>query len=498
AAWRWDTDVVVVGSGAGGGVAAAVLAQAGLDVVVLEKGRHLAERDFTHHEGQAHRDLYQDGTLGATDDLGVALLAGSCVGGGTTVNYCTSFATPAAVREEWDRVAGFQDVFTGDDFEVATKTVEDRIHVTTAESTPSRRDRIMQAGLEAIGLGAEVIPRDVEDCPQDDQCGSCLMGCRRRAKNGTAVTWLVDAAQAGARIAAGASVDRVLIEGGRAVGVEATLAGRPLTVRARAVVLACGALNTPGVLQRSGVRRKAVGANLFLHPVTAVWGRFSEPVRPWAGVAQARYADTSADLDGQGYGYRLETAPIHPALPGALLGWDGAGAFRKRLSQLPYLAPLGILLRDRDPGRALVRGDGRPYWRYRLSPRDQAHLRAGVHRGAEVLAAAGAEEIFASTAVPLSWNGDSGEPLPAFLERVDAAGYGPNRTTYVSFHQMGTARMGADRKRAVVDAENRVHGVSGLYVMDASCFPTSSGVNPMVTIEAIAHRGASILAALLA
>lgn len=498
AASRWDTDVVVVGSGAGGGVAAAVLAQAGLDVVVLEKGKHLGEGDFTHHEGQAHRDLYLDGTLGSTDDLGIALLAGSCVGGGTTVNYCTSFATPPEVREEWDRVAGFHDVFTGDDFEIATKTVMDRIHVTVAESAPSRRDRIMQAGLEAIGLRAEVIPRNVEDCPQDEECGSCLMGCRRRAKNGAASTWLVDAAGAGARIVAGARVDRVLVEGGRAVGVQGWLAGNPLTVRARTVVLACGTLHTPGVLQRSGIGGKAVGTGLYLHPVTAVWGRFSEPVRPWEGVAQARYADSSADLDGAGYGYRFETAPIHPALPGALLPWDGAQAFRRRLAELPYLTPVGILLRDRDSGSARVRGDGRPYWRYRLSPRDQTHVRAGVHRAAEVLAAAGAEEVFASTTRPLSWNGDSGEPLPAFLERVDAAGYGPNRTTYVSFHQMGTAAMGADPRRSVVGADNQVHGVPGLYVMDASCFPTSSGVNPMVTIEAIAHRGASILAARLA
>jgi choline dehydrogenase-like flavoprotein len=215
-------------------------------------------------------------------------------------------------------------------------------------------------------------------------------------------------------------------------------------------------------------------------------------------VAQARYTDSSADLDGQGYGYRFETAPIHPSLPGAFVAWEGGGGLRRRLAELPYLTPVGVLLRDRGAGRAAIRPDGRPYWRYRLSDQDQLHVRAGVHRAAEVLAAAGAEEVFASTAVPVSWDSDSGEPLPAFLERVDEVGYGPNRTMFVSFHQMGTARMGARRYGdSVVDQENECHDVPGLFVMDASCFPTASGVNPMVTIQAIAHRGATALAAKL-
>ena len=498
AAGEWHADVVVVGSGAGGGVAAAVLAEAGLDVVVLEKGQYLAERDFTHREGPAHRDLYQDGTLGSTDDLGIALAAGSCLGGGTVINYCTSFATPRDVREEWDRVAGWSDVFTGEDFDTATKTVLARIDVTEGESRPSRRDELMDAGLRAIGLGTDVIPRNVSGCPQDAQCGACVMGCRRGAKRSGTVTWLADAAAAGARFVVGADVVRVVTNGRRAVGVEAIVAGRPLTVRAgRAVILAAGALNTPGILQRSGLGGRAVGRNLRLHPVTAVWGRFAEPVRPWEGTAQARYADRFADLDGTGYGVRFETAPIHPALPAAFFAWESPSGFRERLSQLPFLSPVGILLRDRDAGRARIRGDGRPYWRYRPSSYDAAHVRRGVRLAAEVLAAAGAVEILASTSIPLSWGARTGEPLTDFLDRVDGVGYGPNRTMYVSFHQMGSARMGSAPRRSVVNEENQVHGVRGLFVMDASCFPTASGVNPMVTIEAIAHRGASLLASRL-
>jgi choline dehydrogenase-like flavoprotein len=77
---------------------------------------------------------------------------------------------------------------------------------------------------------------------------------------------------------------------------------------------------------------------------------------------------------------------------------------------------------------------------------------------------------------------------------VDAIGYGSNRTGYYTFHQMGSARMGSDPATSVVDDRNRVHGVDGLYVMDGSCFPTASGVNPMLSIASIAHRGATLLA----
>ncbi|MCI0543766.1 MAG: GMC family oxidoreductase [Actinobacteria bacterium] len=484
-------DVVVVGSGAGGGVAAAVLAEAGLDVVILEKGGYHSEADFTHLEADAYKRLYLDGVLSSTADGGITMVAGSTLGGGTVVNYTTSFDTPASVREEWDRVGGFERVFTGDAYAESMAQVGSRLEVNT-DSEPSPRDVILEKGLREMGWHVGALPRNTVGCTGED-CGYCTMGCRIGAKRSTLATYLEDAHRDGARIVVGAHVDMVTTDEAGVTGVTATVSGHRLTVRARAVVLAAGALSTPAILLRSKLGGRAVGRHLRLHPVTVVWARFDDRVDPWTGRLQTRYTDEFADLDGQGHGFKLETAPLHPLFPAAFIGWEDGAGFKHDVLGLANLGLAGVLLRDRDHGRVVIRRDGSPVWRYEISPYDQAHVRVGVGRAAEVLAAAGAVEVLSSTVRPVRWSPGSA-PVDSFVEAVDAVGYGSNRTRYFSFHQMGTARMGSDPAQSVVDDANESHHTPGLYVMDASCFPTASGVNPMLTIVAIAHRGAKLLA----
>ena len=174
-------DVVVVGSGAGGGVVAAELARAGLDVVVLEKGGYAAERDFTHQEGDAYRDLYLYAQTLTTDDLACRILAGSTLGGGTVVNYSTSFATPPAVLAEWAAVSGV-DAFVSGEVAASLEAVAGRLGVTEAQSRPGARDRLLEQGLERLGWHAGPLPRNVRGCPQDAGCGWCGFGCRTRGQ----------------------------------------------------------------------------------------------------------------------------------------------------------------------------------------------------------------------------------------------------------------------------------------------------------------------------
>ncbi len=490
---RWTADAVVVGSGAGGGVVAGVLAAAGFDVVVLEQGGYYNEGDFTHREDEAYADLYLDGALNSTTDGAIGILAGANLGGGTTVNYTTSFATPDQVRAEWDRVAGFSGVFSGPDYDAASEAIHERLGINTDHNSPAARDALMEQGLRGRGWHVAAMPRNVLGCTES-ACGYCTMGCRIGAKQGTLRTFLQDAADRDSRIVVRAHVETILVEQGRAVGVVADVAGNRLEVRARAVVLAAGALNTPAVLLRSGLKAAPVGRNLRLHPVTAVWGRFAERVDPWTGILQALYSDEFTDLDGEGYGFKFETAPIHPMFPAGFFGWDSGRRFKELLLDYAHWTPIGILLRDRGAGRVSVDRQGEPRWAYKLSGVDRGHMREGVRRAAEVLAEAGAEEVLASTSVPVSWAPRSSGTLEDFVAGVDAVGYGPHQTAYLSFHQMGSARMGADPAQAAVGADNQVHGVPGLYVMDASCFPTASGVNPMTSIQTIAWRAATLLA----
>ncbi len=489
----FSCDVVVVGSGAGGGTAAGVLASAGLSVVVLEAGDYRNEADFTHLEADAYRDMYLDGALKSTADGGIHVLSGATLGGGTVINYTTSFPTPDRVRREWDEVAGFSDVFTGETYDRSMNAVSRRLEVNRDNGSPSMRAQLMEKGLRELGWHVDEMPRNAVGCVEED-CGYCTMGCRIGAKRSTLQTYLQDAADNDAVVITGAVVDRVTTDEGRATGVIARCGGASVRVDAKAVVLAAGALNTPAILLRSGIRGPAVGDYLRLHPVTAVWARFDQRVDPWTGILQTRYSDEFADLDGQGYGFRFETAPIHPLFPAAFIGWEDGRSFKRDVLGLGHLDVGGILLRDRGHGRVGLRRDGTPIWRYKISRVDQAHIREGVRRAAELYVAAGATELISSTMRPVRWERAKNHGVDEFMAGVDTIGYGSNQSSYFTFHQMGSARMGSDPASSVVDERNECHEVGRLFVMDGSCFPTSSGVNPMLSIAGIAHRGAMSLA----
>jgi len=268
--------------------------------------------------------------------------------------------------------------------------------------------------------------------------------------------------------------------------------GFALTVRAKAVVLAAGSIHSPALLLRSGVSLPALGRHLALHPATAVFGEMEEEVRPWTGTVQAHYSDQFADLH-EGYGFKFETAPVHPSFQALAAPWTSAQQFRDWMGRLPRTALTGILLRDRYGGRVRVDREGNPIVDYRLSRYDRRHLRRAISAAAELMEAAGARDIWLPLAQPVSYRPGK-NAREDWLKRVDRAGWGPNQLLLVTFHQMASCRMGASRKTSVVDAENRVWGIRNLYVADASTFPSASGVNPMLTVMAIAHRAAGVIA----
>jgi long-chain-alcohol oxidase len=489
-------DVVVVGSGAGGGVAAAELARRGLDVLVLEKGGYAAERDFHHLEGDAYQQLYLYGLTLTTDDLACRIVAGSTLGGGTVVNYTTSFKPPRWVLAEWAEASG-ADAFVSGEVAASLDAVAERVGVTTGQSAPGVRDTLMERGLERLGWHVGPLPRNVRGCAQDAGCGWCGFGCRLGAKQSTMVTWLQDAAAHGARIVVGADVRRVQVDEGWAVGVEAGgTRGARLRVRARAVVAAGGAIETPALLLRSGLRGQ-VGRHLHLHPGTAAIGVFDQPVRWWEGTTQARYSAELRDRLGP-YAPIFETVPLHPAAAAAALPWQSAAQHRDLMERSAHLSLIGVLCRDTAEGLVRVDRDGNPRVRWRLNRQDEDRMAAGVAAAGEVLAAAGATEVFSLHRQRFAFRPGGPDAHRAWAEATRQAGYRAGRATLASYHQMGSCRIGTDPATSAVGPDQQTHEVKALYVADASVFPTAVGVNPMLTVMGLAHRAAAGIADRLA
>ena len=491
-----DCDVVIVGSGAGGGTAAGVLSAAGLDVIVLEAGDLHDERDFDGGELHGFKDLYAPAPQ-ATVEGQMMLLAGRGLGGGTVVNYSTSFRTPDHVREEWADHGTPQ--FETAEYAASMDAVCERLSVNTDHDKASNRDAVMERGARALGWNVAAMPRNVVGCDQGIECGRCGMGCRIGAKQSTTKTWLTDAAARGARILTGVTVRTVDQSRGRATGVTGrTVAGHSVTVRARAVVAAAGAIQTPALLQRSGLKNPNIGAHLRLHPATAVMGVMDELVEPWTGAMQSRYVDHMADLDGQGYGVIFETAPMTPGLAANFVAWRSGADHLRRMSQAAHIAGIGVLLRDRDSVGTVKAGkDGEAVVRYTLSAGDIEHLMQGFDGAAQILEAAGAHTIYSPHNGIAEYQPGRQGTREGFVADCRRLGAAPARLAIGSFHIMGSARMGGSAVTSAVDPDGQSWELPGLYVADASCFPTASGVNPMISIESIAHMNATRLAAAL-
>lgn len=496
-----EADVVVIGSGAGGSVVAGELATAGKSVIVLEKGGYNNEATFTLQEAQAMPELYlKRGTL-TTKDLGVIVLAGSTLGGGTVVNWTTSFRTPERVLEEWDESSGLRGWFTDASLRESFAAVEQRINVNTDNSEHNTQNQLLAAGCATLGYHAGVLRRNAVGCEQ--RCGTCGFGCRYGAKQSTMKTYLQDAYDHEARIIVHCAVDRVLIENERAVGVKAIVtdlaAGKTynLTVRARAVIVAAGAINSPLILMSSGLDNQHIGRHLKLHPVTTITGIYSDKVYCWQGVMQSAYSDEFGYLDGN-YGYKLEVPPAHPGLLGLSTPWYGARDYREQMLQAPNIATFIVLARDKGEGSVVIGPDGEAQIDYVVSAYDRHHLLHGLSQAARIHFAAGATSILSlhnkRTRLDRPQSGEvSSLQMHSFDRQLERHGMGPNRVMMFTAHQMGTCRMGADPLHAVTDEHAQVYGVKGLFVCDGSLFPSASGVNPMLSIMGLAHRASQYI-----
>ncbi len=489
-----DCDVVVVGSGAGGGPAAAVLAGAGLEVVVLEAGDYVPETELDGSEYRGYSSLYLNGGAMSSQDGGTGILAGATLGGGTTVNFTTAYRTPDPVREEWAR-AGARGV-EGDEFAHSMDAVFDRLGVNDEHSWVSSRDALLQEAAVGLGWSSVRVKRNARGCPRGGEaCATCGLGCPYGAKQSTARTWLADAVDRDARVLVRARAQRVRVEHGHARGVDAlTWEGHRITVRSRAVVVSCGALHTPALLRRSGLKNPHIGKHLCIQPALGVFGILDREIRPWEGVLQSIHVDEFTNLDGRGYGVRLQTAPLMPGFFVSFAPWDGAAHHAELVESLSHMTVMGMTVRDRDAGEVRVGRDGEPVVRYKLPSQDAAHLRRGVEAAAELLEAVGAERIFSSHARYVGYDPGRAGDRTRFMGELDAAGWGQGQVQLIGFHLLGSCRIGSATESSACGPEGETWEVKNLVVCDGSVFPSASGVNPNVSIQSLSHLNAARLA----
>lgn len=480
-------DVVVVGSGAGGGVVAGELSAAGLDVIILEKGDYYAEPDFNRYELDSTERMFENRGLLTNKDLSMLILAGSTLGGGTTINWAASFRTPKYVLDEWQDQYGLAQ-FTTDDYQLAMNAVSKRINVSTDYCEANPQNAALETGAKELGLSYGVAPRNVKNC---EECGFCNFGCPYGAKQSTLKTYLQDAYDAGSRIIVRTYVDKVLVENGKAVGVQASVTDRDgnihkVVIHAKTVVSSAGSLHTPALLKRSGLGNNHIGNNLHLHPTTVTYGIYNNPIQGWYGPIISRYVDSFKNQDGQGYGATLETAPIHPGLGALSLSWKSGRQHKQTMSQLSHLGNTIILTRDYFGGRVDINKQGNPIVHYTLNQYDAQHMMRGILESIRIHEAAGAEEIGAPFAMPLTWRRET-QDIEDYLINVGNMELLPNNFALYSAHQMSSCRMAATPRLGAVAPNGETFEVKGLYVADGSVLPTASGVNPMLTIMSTAY-----------
>ncbi|KAL8521486.1 hypothetical protein ACS0TY_011849 [Phlomoides rotata] len=500
-------DAVVVGSGSGGGVVAGVLAEAGYKVLVLEKGSYVARNDLSLLEGKTLDEMYLGHGVLGTRYMDILMLAGSTVGGGSTINWSASIRTPPHVVKEWSQNHKLE-LFGSEKYQKALDIVCKKMGVQSEFEHEGFNNMILRKGCEELGYPVETIPRNAAS---DHDCGFCCLGCRDGKKKGTSETWLVDLIESGnGVILPECEAIKVMInekDGRTAAGVAFTFENdhgqrETAIVESKVTVVACGALSTPPLLKTSGLKNPNIGKHLHLHPVVMAWGYFPADSWPEAekksyeGAIMTAMSRIVSNSEESGYGAIIQTPSLHPGIFSALMPWRSGTDIKNRLCKFSRTAHIFALARDRGSGTVNATND----ISYRVEDSEEENLSKGMEKALRILAGAGAEEIGTHhrEGRVLNVKESSREELEKFVKEESSRPLKYLENPVCSAHQMGSCRMGVDPKSSAVNPMGECWEVEGLFVADSSVFPTALGVNPMVTVQATAYCTAQSLVQFLA
>ncbi|KIW70477.1 hypothetical protein PV04_02744 [Phialophora macrospora] len=528
-----SADVVIVGSGCGAGVVASHLSRAGLHCLVLEKSYHFPSTHFPMSHGDSGEHLMENGGIIVSDDASMGILVGSTFGGGGTINWSASLQPPYPVREEW--ASEGLPHFLGPEYQDCLDTICERMGV--AKSTdPEALGKIehnfanqtLLEGSRRLGLDVQIVPQNTDS--KRHFCGYCTNGCAGATKQGPANCWFPEAAAHGAQFIEGCWVEEVTFadQSGTgtatkqtATGVKATWTSRDratirqLTISAKRVIIAAGTFQSPLVLLRSGLKNPHIGSHLHLHPTNTVWATWPHRTNPWEGAILTVAMTGVDDLDGHHHGAKVEVMCSTPGLGLLTVPFRArtslasasplasAAEYRVNAAKHAFSTGFVCIARDADTGRVYLdpkdASRRRPRIAYTPSERDCRSILEGMVAALRIAFTMGAVELEPNHPEAERWvrpsHGDATKTahddktsFDAWIVELRRLGFrAPNPCTAGSAHQMGSCRMSGSAATGVVDAGGRVFGTEGLYVADASVFPSASGVNPMVSTMGIAE-----------
>ena len=490
-----STHTVVVGSGPGGGVAAYHLAMAGVDTIVLEEGGYHGADEFNQREEDMWPMLYRDGAQQMTSDGLIAVLQGSCFGGGSVINTSDCVPIPGEVLAHWQALVGSTEVT-----EASLRDSYERVrkHINVKENSRSllnRNNLVLAETAAKLGWKSHVLASNRKGCVGS---GYCLVGCAYDGRLGTNLTYLPWAAEKGAAIYTDVRCDRLEPLPGSKWRVHGTVVERgarrsrlPVTIDCERVVLAASSIHTPAILLRSGFGAglPQLGRNLTLQPQLGVIGFFDDrkEVVHWRGAPQSvavHEFDDNAPAHGLG-GFRFEgiggvVGPVQAFLPG--FGRD----HKQYATRMRHMTVTQLLVPDQPSGAITYQwaDDGRvlPKIDYVMQEEWKLRLKLGMRRLGQLLFEAGAKQVaFANQVFPILKSPDE-------LAKVEQFPIAPGLAAFNSAHNQGTCRMGLNKDTSVVDQNLKVHGLDNLYVMDASVMPTSAATHTMMPIMVMADR----------
>ena len=473
-----NIEVAVIGSGSGGGIAANLLSKK-YEVGIFEKGKYA--NGETNNETFGYHNFYETYAIQQTRGYKVLLLAGSGIGGGTSINWTTSLRTPNQILSEWDNLTGQNNYFNSSEFSNSLDYVCKQLNVDDKNNNIPQKEIKFAEGLKKNNLGYKIIPRNTSnsDCTES---GFSTFGHSDESIISSFRAWFSENKFNSNNIFSNSKVQSLVISKGRATHIK--VEGIEHDVEVEKVILAAGSLNTPKILLNSGYKNKHLGQHLKLHPVSGVAGKFSEQQKPWEGTMQGIYSDDNL-FRKNNYGYLLEGLPMHPSLffPFFPNNKDDFGEFIKSYN---YWSGSIVLTSDTSSG-SIINKKAHHLWDYKLNDFDHKNLLHGIENLVRVNYSAGAEEIMVAASPTMHWKKSSKENIEDFIKKIREIRNQPFRMLLGSAHQMGTARINPNPEQGVVDLNGKVHGLENVYIVDSSTFPRCSGVNPMITIQSMSH-----------